>query len=111
MTESLRIPQRTCIGCRTTSGAPGMLRFIAPLGELLLEADKKTAKMAIRLAGGGRGRGAWLHFRKECVAKAVKTQSFSRAFRRAVAGVDSSTILAQMQAQAERTNNAQGDLR
>jgi predicted RNA-binding protein YlxR (DUF448 family) len=81
------------------------------MGELILEVDRKTVQTAIRQAGGCRGRGAWLHFRKECVAKAVKTQSFARAFRRVVAEVDSSTILAQMQAYAGRTNNAQGDLR
>ena len=111
MTGTVRIPQRTCIGCRTTSGAPGLVRFIAPMGELILEADRKTVQTVIRQAGGSRGRGAWLHLRKECVARAVKTQSFARAFRRVVSEVDSSTILAQMQAYAGRTNNAQGDLR
>jgi uncharacterized protein len=76
-------PERTCVGC----------------GEKL----PATALVRLRLAGGGvvvdrersGGRGAWLHVREACLARAAKRRSFDRAFRKPVL-VDESRLREQL---------------
>jgi predicted RNA-binding protein YlxR (DUF448 family) len=104
-------PERTCIGCRQRSLARELHRVIAPMGEVVFAIELDTADRATRAAGGRRGRGAWLHAREECIVKAVKTNSFSRAFRRAVTEVKPELLQAKMQRMVGPMRNVQGDLR
>jgi predicted RNA-binding protein YlxR (DUF448 family) len=63
-------PERTCAGCGRAEGADAMVRLVrGPEGEL-----------AVDMAGGAFGRGAHVHPRKDCVAKACKG-GLSRTFK------------------------------
>ena len=64
---------RTCIGCRTTSAAEGMLRCVATV-------DGAAVSRTLP------GRGAWL-CSAQCLASARKRKAFSRAWRRPVEDV------------------------
>jgi predicted RNA-binding protein YlxR (DUF448 family) len=104
-------PERTCIGCRQRSAARELARMIAPMGAIVFTKDRGAADQATRAAGGRRGRGAWLHPREECMAKAVKAGSFARAFKRAIAEVKPELLRAKMHRMIGPTRNVQGDLR
>jgi predicted RNA-binding protein YlxR (DUF448 family) len=64
-----RGPVRTCVGCGLRTGAEAMVRVVVSEDEV-----------AFDLAGGAFGRGAHLHARPDCIAKAPR--GLSRAFKR-----------------------------
>jgi predicted RNA-binding protein YlxR (DUF448 family) len=79
--ESTR-PVRTCVGCGEAGDADGLLRLV--LGP---RSPDGTAPVAVDFAGGSKrlgGRGAHLHARKECLAKAAKS-GLARSFKTKVA--------------------------
>jgi uncharacterized protein len=104
-------PVRTCIGCRVPGPPVELHRWVAPLGQLVLESDRNSLRAAIVAAQGRRGRGAWLHARSECVGKALKSGAVSRAFRKGVQTPAGEEILGRMQSVFERKHNAQGETR
>jgi predicted RNA-binding protein YlxR (DUF448 family) len=66
-----RGPVRTCVGCGLREGAEAMVRLVVADDEVVFD-----------LAGGSFGRGAHVHARPECLAKAPR--GLSRAFKREV---------------------------
>ena len=82
-------PVRTCVGCGEqvdtgTEGAAPLVRLVLPpaAGEPAPAADAGAAVMiAVDLKGGGFGRGAHVHPRPECIARAA-TAGLARAARR-----------------------------
>jgi predicted RNA-binding protein YlxR (DUF448 family) len=66
-----RAPERTCVGCGLRDDAAAMVRLVV--------ADDEVA---FDLAGGSFGRGAHVHARPECLAKAPR--GLSRSFKREV---------------------------
>ncbi|WP_084543726.1 YlxR family protein [Boudabousia marimammalium] len=64
------MPARMCVGCRQADGVSRLLRLVVHDGVLIVD-RKRTLP----------GRGAWIHPRLECVAKAEKQRAFLRAFR------------------------------
>lgn len=79
-------PQRTCIGCRVSTGQDQLLRWVVEGNGSLAVPDPGRRKS---------GRGAWMHASPECAARAVKRRAFSRAFR---ARVDDSQVEAALEA-------------
>ena len=64
------IPVRTCVGCRKTAPAADLVRLFLKSGTLFVRVDPASP-----------GRGAWLHRDRSCLARAVATRAFARAFR------------------------------
>ncbi len=64
------VPVRTCVGCRKTAPAGELVRLILQRGAVRLRVDPRSA-----------GRGAWLHRDSSCLARAITTRAFARAFR------------------------------
>jgi uncharacterized protein len=65
------IPIRTCAGCGRRAPKSGLLRFVAPAGEL----TPSTA---------GAGRGVYTCRRLACLERAATRRAFSRTLRRTV---------------------------
>ena len=71
MARAKHIPQRTCVGCRTTSGKREFVRLVrTPEGRV--EVDP-TARRA--------GRGAYLCANRSCWDEALKKDHLARALR------------------------------
>jgi len=68
-------PSRTCVGCGRHDDAASLVRVV--LGPRV---PNETASVAVDLAGGSFGRGAHVHARKGCLAKAAKG-GLARAFK------------------------------
>ena len=69
-----KVPMRQCVGCQEMKSKKEMLR------------DLKTAEDEIVLDATGRknGRGAYLCFSKECLAKARKNKGLERSLKMAI---------------------------
>jgi predicted RNA-binding protein YlxR (DUF448 family) len=88
----MRASVRTCIGCRQRGLASEMARLALLDGQVAVWRESRPP-----------GRGASIHPVGACVAKAVQTGAFARAFRRRVEGVEIATILQQIAAAPGRT--------
>lgn len=75
--ESAR-PVRTCVGCGEAGDAAGLLRLV------LGPRSPEGAPVAVDFAGGSHGRGAHLHARKDCLARAAKS-GLARSFKTKIA--------------------------
>jgi predicted RNA-binding protein YlxR (DUF448 family) len=84
-------PRRTCVGCGEAAD-PRELRRLR-----LDEAQVVVVDARGRLGG----RGAWLHPRAGCLARAVKRRAFARAFRLA-AEVDEAALRVQLTDRSDR---------
>ena len=69
-----KVPMRQCVGCQEMKSKTEMLRVL------------KTAEDEIVLDATGRknGRGAYLCFSKECLAKARKNKGLERSLKMAI---------------------------
>ena len=69
-----KVPMRQCVGCQEMKSKKEMLRVL------------KTAEDDIVLDATGRknGRGAYLCFSKECLAKARKNKGLERSLKMAI---------------------------
>ena len=69
-----KVPMRKCVGCKEMKSKKDMLRVL------------KTAEDEIVLDATGRknGRGAYLCFSKECLAKARKNKGLERSLKMAI---------------------------
>ena len=69
MPKIRKIPQRTCIGCRTVRPKRDLVRIVrAPNGEALLDLTGKKA-----------GRGAYVCPKNDCLDRAFASNLFDRA--------------------------------
>ncbi len=64
------IPQRTCIGCRTTSSKWEMIRVVRTPEGVQIDPTRRLP-----------GRGAYVHARRACWEAALKRKAFARALR------------------------------
>src|SRR5688572_4377236 len=81
---------RSCVGCRKESSPAELVRVVVgPDGRVVPD-----------LAGGAFGRGAWLHPRTECVAKAVP-RGLAHALRAEVK-TDAASLIELLRRAAER---------
>ena len=77
-TKTKHIPQRTCIGCRTTSAKREFVRVVRTLeGAVVVDATAKAA-----------GRGAYICARPECWSEAIKKDRLAHALRTTVSQAD-----------------------
>ncbi len=74
MSKAKHVPQRTCVGCRTTSGKREFVRVV------------RTPEGTVEVDPTGRhnGRGAYLCARPECWDEALKKDRLARALRTTV---------------------------
>jgi len=69
-----KTPLRKCIGCGEMIAKKEMLRIVKTKdNEILFDATGKL-----------NGRGAYLHFNKECFEKAVKSKGIERSFKMSI---------------------------
>lgn len=74
MGTTKKIPMRKCVGCQEMKNKKEMLRVL------------KTAENEFILDATGRknGRGAYVCFSEECLAKAIKNKGLERSFKQAI---------------------------
>ena len=68
----MHVPERTCVGCGEKLPATALVRLRLDGERVVVDRERRG------------GRGAWMHARPACLARAVKRKGFERAFRRAV---------------------------
>ncbi|WP_200936580.1 YlxR family protein [Rhodococcus sp. Leaf278] len=80
-------PIRTCVGCRERVPAADLLRIV------VREAGSHEFALVPDVRHSMPGRGAWLHYSRECLHNAERRRVFGRAFR--ISGnVESSAVSA-----------------
>ena len=68
------IPQRSCLGCRTSRDKDELIRFVlSPQGEIVPDLESKLP-----------GRGAYTCISVQCLHSALRQRQFSRAYKREV---------------------------
>ena len=74
MSVTKKVPMRKCVGCQEMKNKRDMLRVL------------KTSENEFLLDATGRknGRGAYVCFSKECLAKAIKNKGLERSFKQAI---------------------------
>ena len=77
-TKTKHIPQRTCVGCRTTSSKREFIRVV------------RTPEDAVRVDESGKaaGRGAYICTRAECWTEATKKDRLANALRTTISQAD-----------------------
>ena len=74
MSVNKKTPMRKCVGCNEMKSKKEMIRVLKTSEEeFLLDATGKK-----------NGRGAYLCFSKECLAKAVKNKGLERSFKQSI---------------------------
>ncbi|MBY4108685.1 YlxR family protein [Rhodococcus fascians] len=68
-------PIRTCVGCRERVSAADLLRIV------VREAGSYEFALVPDIRHSMSGRGAWLHYNRECLHNAERRRVFGRAFR------------------------------
>jgi predicted RNA-binding protein YlxR (DUF448 family) len=87
-----RVPQRTCIACRSTESKRGLVRVVrTPEGRVALDPTGKA-----------NGRGAYIHESRACWDDALKKERLARALKIAPAAGD----IEQLKAHAETLPSA-----
>ncbi|KMJ50198.1 hypothetical protein ACG96_09465 [Rhodococcoides fascians] len=66
---------RTCVGCRERVPAADLLRIV------VREAGSYEFALVPDIRHSMSGRGAWLHYNRECLHNAERRRVFGRAFR------------------------------
>ena len=69
-----KTPLRKCIGCGE----------IIPKKEMLRIVRTADSEIKLDLIGRENGRGAYIHFNKECFDKAVKSKGLERSFKMSI---------------------------
>ncbi len=79
-----RIPQRTCVGCRTVQAKRQLVRIV------------RTAAGGAQIdpTGKAAGRGAYLHDRRSCWENAIRSGALERALKMSLNDADRATLQA-----------------
>jgi uncharacterized protein len=71
---NVEVPQRSCLGCRTSKGKSLLIRFVlTPEMEILPDLESRLP-----------GRGAYTCIDKRCLAAAIEQRQFKRSFKQDV---------------------------
>ena len=65
-----KIPQRTCVGCKTQKNKNELIRIVI----------NKEGNIFIDKTGRANGRGAYICNNPDCLEKAIKTKCIERSF-------------------------------
>ncbi len=76
------IPQRTCVGCRQVMPKRSLIRIVRTGDEVVIDPSGKLA-----------GRGAYLHDRRSCWEKGIKS-ALSHALKTSILDEDKERLLA-----------------
>lgn len=77
-----RVPQRTCVACRSTEAKRGLVRVVrTPEGRVLLDPTGKA-----------NGRGAYVHETRACWDEALRKDRLGRALKVAVPADDAELL-------------------
>jgi len=90
---SKRVPQRTCIGCRATTGADELVRVVASPDD----------QVVVDLRGRLPGRGAWVHARAGCLDRAIQALPRALGGRGAPRAIDATVLPERVRQAAVRT--------
>jgi len=71
------VPQRTCIGCRTTSSKWELIRVVRTADGVQIDPTRRLP-----------GRGAYVHAHRACWELAFKRRAFARALRTELSATD-----------------------
>lgn len=82
MTKERHVPQRTCIGCRTSSAKRQFVRVVRA----------QAGGVAVDATGRQNGRGAYLCERLECWQEALKRDRLARALRTTISPEDAEAL-------------------
>ncbi|MBQ9984487.1 MAG: YlxR family protein [Lachnospiraceae bacterium] len=74
MDMAKKSPLRKCVGCGEMIAKKEMLRVV----------KTKENEVLLDITGKMNGRGAYLHFSKECFDKAVKSKGLERSFKMSI---------------------------
>ncbi|MDR2381770.1 MAG: YlxR family protein [Bifidobacteriaceae bacterium] len=77
-------PVRTCVGCRQRDSRSNLVR-------LVLDREALPPRVVLDPSASLPGRGAWLHWRDQCVQQAIRRGQLARAFRQS-GGVDTRAV-------------------
>ncbi len=83
MTKHRTCPTRTCVGCRQRAQQHSLLRVCVADGRIV--ADPRRVKP---------GRGAYVHYRRECLESGLRRGGIARGLRRGVRPDDESLLIA-----------------
>lgn len=82
-----RVPERTCVGCRTQGGKADLLRVVR----------RPDGTVSADPAGAAPGRGAYVHPRAECVRLATSRGALARALRVPLGPDDLATLTGEIE--------------
>ena len=79
-----RVPQRTCVGCRTVNAKRQLVRLV------------RTAEGMVKVdpTGKANGRGAYLHDRRACWETALKNRAVDRTLKMDLTDANRAELLA-----------------
>ena len=86
-----RVPQRTCVGCRTAQAKRQLIRLVR----------RAAGGVEIDLTGKAAGRGAYLHDRYSCWQKALSDRALDHALKTSLTEAER----ARLQAHGEQYSN------
>lgn len=79
-------PERTCVGCRSKASKADLVRVARyPDGRVTVD---RTGRVA--------GRGAYLHRRGECLARACRSGALERALKAGLTSAQAATLMKQL---------------
>ena len=84
-TDSVRVPIRTCIGCRKRFPQEELMKLAFHEERICFDPDRKMS-----------GRGAYICKSRTCFEIAVKKRAFSRALRKSGSGEDLEALREEM---------------
>jgi predicted RNA-binding protein YlxR (DUF448 family) len=82
-----RVPERTCIGCRTKR----------PKGDLLRLVRRPDGRVGVDPSGSAPGRGAYVDRDRECIRLARRRGAFARALRSTLRPEDLATLVEEIE--------------
>lgn len=87
----MKVPLRSCAGCRTVKAKSLLLRYVlSPNGEAVLDYNSKLP-----------GRGAYICPERDCIESVVKERGFARAFKQHVSSPSVEVLLDAVTAKAK----------
>jgi len=84
ITRSPHVPMRSCAGCRERDAQSRLARFTLVDGRVTWDGERRA-----------RGRGAYLHPRRDCLDAFVSRKPFVRSLRESVPAADRERLVAE----------------
>jgi predicted RNA-binding protein YlxR (DUF448 family) len=89
-----RVPQRTCVGCRSVDAKRQLVRVVRGAG----------GQVSVDPSGKAAGRGAYVHERRSCWEKALSSGVLERALKMTLNAADRAALAAHGQQYSDDTD-------